>query len=436
MRSSHASGRDELSSVDLLPSIDLHTGYHRTILDAPPVGYRIRPSHANHVFLFDDRIGSPHDTPHLGEFIEATDPTRLLHVARWPVLNSQAWLADTDDLLYPALCGRTAIDPAFRQALRGAPDPVFLGRLRRRVENMLTAYLHPSCVAILLRGHPQDSMDAAMGWFRHLGCEALGEAFLRKIVPVRPAQIAVDAALVERKWSASTPTRVLFCGRDFECKNGLLALKAMQRVRALAPEVEFTYLGPIPDAVRDAHPELLAGVMHHASIPHRECLALIADAHVLFHPSKYESIGIIFIEAMAAGLAVVAARGDRMDYVDELFSTGGALLVDRASTSADEEEAAFGALLHDVIRNEGLAKRLALRNYAVMSEGEYSIARRNDVLAGLYAKADRERVQPLTLADLPHVRKDRIRRMPSLDVSADEARYRESNDVHAKNVYV
>lgn len=423
-------------SIDLLPSIDLHTGYHRTILEAPPSGYSIQPKNATHVFLFSEEIGSPHDKPHIGEFLEVTDATRLVHVARWPVLNAESWVADTDDLLYPVLCGRTAISESFRRELRGTAKPAFLSTLRHRVENMLTGYQHPSCAGVLLRGHPRDSLDAAMGWFRFLDCEKMGEAFLEKVIPIRPAQIAADATMVRDKWLSPAAMRILFCGRDFECKNGLLALRVMRRIRMIEPSVEFIYVGPIPIATLKAHPELLEGTTHFESLAHSECLKAIAGAHVLFHPARFESIGHILIEAMAAGLAVVTARGERMDYVDELFSTGGAHLLDRSSISEVEEETAFEKLLLDVIRDVELAKSMALRNYSLVSNGEYSIARRNQILSNVYSKADRERHSPLTLQDLPHVWSDNILRMPSLSVSADEIRYRDRNDVQANNVYV
>nr|WP_199040739.1 glycosyltransferase family 4 protein [Dyella sp. ASV24] len=430
-----ATRSDDLD-VALLPKIDLHTGYHPTLINTPPAGHRVQPANASHVFLFPEQVGFPHERFHLGEFVEVEGNVDLVHAARWPVLGAGAWVVDMDDLLYPVLCGRTAIDAGLRVKMRERADKDFLAQLELRVANMLTAYAHPSCAAILLWGHPRDSIVAAADWFASLNCNRLGNAFLEKVVPIRPAKAAYDPSLISAKWAGQQALRVVFCGRDFDCKNGLMALRVMQRVRAVVPTIECVFIGPVPDEIQQQQPGLLDGISHRSSLGHDECVEMISLAHLLFHPSKYESMGLVFIEAMAAGAAVLTARGDRMDYVDELFASGGAILVDRDEVPAEAEEAAFERGLLSLATNFQLAKEMGLRNYSLVAHGEYAISERDKVLTRVYETARAGRCPPLTLDDLPHVRRGGVLRLPSSKVQADELRYRSTHADCALNVYI
>lgn len=388
--------------VLLVPRIDLHTGYHGAILDQPPPGVRLSVGDPRHRLVFLDEVGSPYELPHLGEFIECGSRHAVVHSARWPVLGACGWVADTDDLLYAAVCGRTAMNESFRTRLASGVDEGLAGAVRQRVENTLSAYRHPSCAAVLLRGQPARSIETARQWFDHLGLSSLGEQYLGKVIPVRPARRSADRERVQRKWSTPGPLRVAFCGRDFDTKNGLLALQAMATVRAGSPGVEFTYIGPIPGQVMSGHPGLLAGVVHRPALSHEQSLEVLADAHVLFHPSRYESVGLVLLEAAACGVAVVAARGGGMDYADDLFSTGGALLLDRDRTAPADEGAVFTGLMTQMAQDRDLACEMAMRNYDQVAIGDYSIARQNAALAQAYARAADSRSVPLSLDALPH----------------------------------
>lgn len=410
--------------VPLVPRIDLHTGYHGALCATPPRGYRMAPADATHVFLMERDGDLPHREPHYGEFVEAAGTgAAMVHTARWPVLGAAAWVADTDDLLYPVLCGRTSDNPEFRLAIRNG-HPEMRRRLRLRVENMLSAYLHPSCSGVLLRGHPGVRRQAAREWFGHLGVSALGDDALAKVVTVRPAQRAADPRLVERKWSALAPIRVLFCGRDFETKNGLLALEVMAEVRRLQPGVAFTYVGSLPSGLRRQRPELFAGIVCHERLDHDACLREMLAAHILFHPSRHESIGISLLEAMGAGAAVVAARGGEVEYSEELFGEDGGLLVDRAAMTPAEEQAAFLARMLQAVRNPAMIAAMGKRNHEATHSGPYSIDAQNRVFERAYAASRRSRTEPLRLSDLPNTAGMVVRRLASMDVARESREFR------------
>jgi glycosyltransferase involved in cell wall biosynthesis len=417
----------EQVEVALSPVIDLHTGYHSAILDSVVLGTSITPKPATHIFVHDACDGfSPHAQRHYGEFIALDSHVGVVHSARWPVLGCPAWLADTDDLMYPVLCGRTAHNPEFRTRMRNQADGEMRVALRRRVELLTAGYAHSSCLGILLRGHPQDSVRDAREWFDWLDAD-VNEEFFRKIIPVRPAQKAISGETFSEKWDGSESTTVIFCGRDFEYKNGHLALKAMRPLLDSYSSLRFIYIGNVPDDVASNEPELLRGVEHYQRMNHREVLAALRRSHIFFHPSRGDSIGISLLEAMGAGLAVVVASGGAMEYTEELFGSGGALLLDRDSPGPSDEQATFSAMLDKLVTDRPLARELALRNLLATSAGEFSIGAQSARLATMYRAAAKSVASPaLQLSDLPGLENLSITRMNSDEVWRDMRAYRES----------
>lgn len=410
--------------VSLAPTIDLHTGYHGAILNSSIPGIALRATPARHLFVHE--IGeefSPHAHLHAGEFIEV-EGRDFVHSARWPVIGCPAWLADTDDLMYPLLCGRTAYNPDLRKKMRDRSDLAVTRALRRRVETMSSCYAHESCVGILLRGHPLDSVRDAREWIAHLDAD-VDERFFDKIIPVRPAQQAIKSAEFVAKWTDPHCVQVIFCGRDFDYKNGHLALRAMRPLLDQSSSIKFVYIGKIPDDILERAPELLRGVEHYPQLGHQEVLEKLRESHIFFHPSKGDSIGISLLEAMGAGLAVVVARGGAMEYTDELFGTGGALLVDRADGGIDEE-GAFRMLLDQLLTDVPLARRLADHNLTATSVGEFSIDGQSKRLGALYRKGVSSGAVPLNVRDLVGARDPCVRRMTSDEVWQDMKRYRAS----------
>lgn len=206
--------------VALAPRIDLHTGYHGALRASPPNGVRIEATEAEHVFLTATPSSSVTD-PHFGELIRVHHSAQVVHSARWPVLERQAWVVDMDDLLYPLLFGRAALNPWVRASSRGN-DPVLHDLLRHRAAVMSRAYLHPSCAAILLRGHPIVRVRAAQDWFAHLGIAGELDHLLEKVTIVRPAQRAISIEQMQAKWSDTNVLRVVFCRRPPAFSSGTI----------------------------------------------------------------------------------------------------------------------------------------------------------------------------------------------------------------------
>ena len=111
---------------------------------------------------------------------------------------------------------------------------------------------------------------------------------------------AIDVASFESQ-SERLPLRIAFLGRD-EPRKGLdVALEAFHAVRARHPGAELIVMG----ALRDRAPE---GVRFLGFVTGEEKKRHLASSSVFVAPNTGgESFGIVLVEAMAAGCAVVAS---------------------------------------------------------------------------------------------------------------------------------
>jgi glycosyltransferase involved in cell wall biosynthesis len=143
--------------------------------------------------------------------------------------------------------------------------------------------------------------------------------------------------------------------------------------------------------------------VHHQSLPHQQTLSVLKAAHILFHPSKFEGLGTVFLEAAASGMAVITATGGAMERVEELFGTDGALLVDRNNIAQSEEASAFEAHLRYLLRNPSVAKNMAYHNFKLATVGKLSPERSRRILLQVYEHAlERPAERPLTLWQIPY----------------------------------
>lgn len=142
--------------------------------------------------------------------------------------------------------------------------------------------------------------------------------FMRKsgLIPtdhvfVVPPGINSRTALPRTMKGAGDEARtLLFVGRDFERKGGQLVVEAFVLARQKSPvplrlivagPLTWPIRGPIPDGVIFAGkvlPDIVGMLMHHA------------DVFVM--PSIFEAFGIVFVEALAAGIPVIARNAFAM----------------------------------------------------------------------------------------------------------------------------
>lgn len=379
-----------MQTVVLGPHVDLHPGFHVSINESGPEDVFFHRREARHHFPFTAPPPAPLDQapfarPHLGELVEFGSGPQVVHTPRWPVLGRRAWVVDLDDLGFPALLGRYFMNPEIvgPDGELAAPE-VFVEIVRRRARNMLRAYAHESCKGLLF--WTRRALEEAKVWIRDLALEELGEQVLAKSRVLYPAQRPLLAPLLRQKWRRPDPLHVLFVGRDYEVKQGAVALEVFERLADEFPSTRFTYVGEVAEADRPR----INSVEYHESLSRKEILALFRDAHVLFHPSRAESFGMVFAEAQAHGLAVVAARGTETAQVDEIFPNGEVLLLDREVVAPEDEPEHFTGLLRSLLQEPELARRLGLAGYQLALDGPCSVTRRNLALRTLYHQAEQD----------------------------------------------
>jgi glycosyltransferase involved in cell wall biosynthesis len=388
-------------SVLLGSGIDLHPGIHGSLRASPPSGYRYRIRSGAHVFLHGvpRRRFSPLRHRHWGEFVRFAPGDELVHSVTWPVLGRQHWIVELDDFGYPAFGGRRVLSAAFRSRLENRWTEAFTRDMKRRTECLVKAYTHQSCGAVIFM-----TLAAARGAcaaLLELQLEPWVEPLMRKAVVIYPAAPALPTRDVDRKWARPRPLRMLFCGRAFRAKDGNLALEVVRRLFARGHDFEFTYVGHIPPQASHRFRDVLARSRTFESLPRRRVLALMKDAHVLLHPSRNESVGMVFMEAAAAGVAVVASESAGLPQLPELLPAAGVKRVDREHGDATDQARRFEAALETFLRSWTQTRASGLRNHRWALHGPISVAQRNDAFASVYESTlRRPPPPPLRLRDL------------------------------------
>jgi glycosyltransferase involved in cell wall biosynthesis len=149
---------------------------------------------------------------------------------------------------------------------------------------------------------------------------------------------------------------VLCVARMYARKRIADLLRAAPRVRAAVPGVRFRVVGRGPewDAVQRLHAELgldgLVDLLGDVSLAELAAEYVAADVFCL--PSVQEGFGIVFLEAMAAGLPVVACRAAAIPEV-VLDGTTGVLTPPRDPEALAQ---ALAALLTDRDRARALGR--------------------------------------------------------------------------------
>jgi glycosyltransferase involved in cell wall biosynthesis len=144
--------------------------------------------------------------------------------------------------------------------------------------------------------------------------------------------------------------RILFVGYDWRRKGGPALLSAFDRLRARHPSVRLDVVG-VDGAKRSAAP----GVTFHGRIDVDGVSRLLDEADVFCLPTLAEPFGVVFVEAMLAGVPVVGTDlGAQPDFI--LPGRTGELV---APGDVDELEAALERLVSDPSRTLRLGRAAA-----------------------------------------------------------------------------
>ncbi len=157
---------------------------------------------------------------------------------------------------------------------------------------------------------------------------------------------------VQKTAATGEPIRFVFSGRLVDWKGVQYLIAAFARVVKQVPAT-LSIMGN--GAMRDAleRQVIAAGiadrVKFHGWMPQAECARLMGEGDVFVLPSVYECGGAVVLEAMAAGLPVIATRwGGPADYLDDNCG----ILIDPESTERfiDKLTEAMLALANDADR--------------------------------------------------------------------------------------
>jgi glycosyltransferase involved in cell wall biosynthesis len=138
------------------------------------------------------------------------------------------------------------------------------------------------------------------------------DAVLRLGVAADRVEVLAPGIEVERFDGAGDgrdPGRLLYVGRLEAEKRPLDAIAVMAELARRHPGVRGTIIGRgrLDGAVRAAAAAAPAGAVEvRGAVSERELTRAYAEAAVLVVPSRYEGLGLVALEAMAAGVAVVA----------------------------------------------------------------------------------------------------------------------------------
>jgi glycosyltransferase involved in cell wall biosynthesis len=207
---------------------------------------------------------------------------------------------------------------------------------------------------------------------------------------VIPPGVEVDRLHVRRKRTESAPVRILFVGNDFARKGGQELVDVfLQRFKAKAELHLVTNATVSPE-----HPHIY---IHHQVTPYSEqWLSLYADADMFVLPTRGDAFGIAILEAMAAGLPIVATN---ICAIPELVTDGkNGLLIEPGKLDALAQ--AIERLLND--RSSRLQMGVEARNTA---EEKFSARRHCERLEEVFARARTrppQRTPLLRKADVAH----------------------------------
>jgi glycosyltransferase involved in cell wall biosynthesis len=369
--------------VLLGPSHELHGGIHGALTDrpAPDVDYVER----SYTLFFQHQpcSGLPfspiHDHSEC-EWVRFDDEKGidLIHAARFPVETSLPWVVDADCLLLPLQIGAFFALGLHRGATRPKESAI-----RRREALMLARYADTRCRRILLRtARARRHFLQQLEQHKEIDA-ATADALAAKTEVVYPA-----VAATPRSKGRSNRPSILFMGRTFVDKGGLLALAVFQRLReCFGDSFDATIIANCPPdaALRCA----AINVYVQPTSDRSAYLERLARSNIFFSPTLFESFGMGLVEAAAAETAIVTSNGPGMEQIDELFENGkDALFV----SNALDEEARIHAYVDAVAKlicDQETRQALAANAFALASSGRLALSRHNQTMARVYDEAVR-----------------------------------------------
>jgi len=371
----------------------LHTGYHGIFLknlDDNVVFKAAKPQIVCCLLSGGSKNFHPIKHPFYSEIHKYPDNSKFIQSAFFPVYNQIPWVVDMDDICLP-LFGSACIN---NKLMRDLYKDYFLNPLYRKTFlARIGLYSSPYCKAVLF--HEMDGIKQAIYWFKYFKIFGAPEvkSFLSKISLAYP----VAKPLVKRA-KLQNPRTILFMARDFENKGGHIALATFRKLYNHDRNLALIYCGPIPDANKRQHADLLKNILYLPKANHEQALSLLKNSDILLLPTQHEALGITFIEAKAAGCVPVTYYGKGLEAMREIIidrKNGILLKKPEGTLDIDKEARRFFRNIIRLVHDDVLLKRMKTRALREVQYGNFSFANRIKLLKKIFfSKTQRRGWQP------------------------------------------
>ena len=166
------------------------------------------------------------------------------------------------------------------------------------------------------------------------------------VVPERKAVLA-------RRPPTRTDCRLLLLGVSWSRKGGPIAIEALKALELLGVTAELVVCGCAPPS-GVSHPRLRVIPFLDKDDPaeRAQLYSLLQSSHILLLPTRYEAYGIVFCEASAFGVPVVATATDGVSAAVRQGVNG--LLLPREATGAE-----YARVIADLVADPEQYERLA-----------------------------------------------------------------------------
>lgn len=207
---------------------------------------------------------------------------------------------------------------------------------------------------------------------------AFVSAHTKKQVVIIPNGIVLGDYEFNPSPKLSVTPNILYVGRLEKRKGVDYLLRAYKRVAANNPKIVLNIVGAGPDRAKlkqYVRRNKLDNVVFHGFVDEKTKIKLFKNADVFTSPALYgESFGIVLLEAMAAGIPVVA--GDNPGYATVMRDTGRVSLVDPKDTQE------FARKLSLMLEDTGLRK--LWKDWAATYIKQYSYVQIVDKYEAIY----------------------------------------------------
>jgi alpha-1,6-mannosyltransferase len=201
--------------------------------------------------------------------------------------------------------------------------PVVVGASHERMDENMAAYVSDSPAAArfcnwYMKWLYFPMFDHHITFSEHTAEELIRASHGHKVrrgIWVTPLGVDCDRFNIKRHNPETSVTRLLYAGRLSPEKNVCLLLDIMRRLDPREYSLTVAGDGPLLNEMRARAPGHVSFLGH---IADRDALAAVyANANVFVHPNPREPFGIAPLEAMAAGLALIAPNsGGVTSYAD------------------------------------------------------------------------------------------------------------------------